>query len=45
MVRLCYSMKGKRYEACLPIKEAIRLNQLLLAAGAAVYWTERLSPP
>jgi|694.fasta_scaffold08051_16 hypothetical protein len=45
MVRLCYSLQGKRYEACLPTREAIRLNRRLLAAGAAVYWTEQLSPP
>ena len=42
MVRLCYSLCGKRYEAIVPIAEAIRLNQRLLAMGAAVYWTEVL---
>ena len=42
MVRLCYSLCGKRYEAIVPIAEAIRLNRKLLAMGAAVYWTEVL---
>lgn len=42
MVRLCYSLKGKRYEQCLPISEAIKLNRHLQSIGAAVYWTERL---
>ena len=42
MVRLCYSLCGKRYEIIVPVAEAIKLNQKLLALGAAVYWTEVL---
>jgi hypothetical protein len=41
MVRLFFSLNGKRQTWVVPFHEARRINRTLLQQGAAVYWSER----
>ena len=41
MIRLLYSLNGKRYEEIVPLPLARLRNKQLLLQGAAVYWSGR----
>jgi hypothetical protein len=41
MVRLWFSMGGRRREIVVPLWEAKWINRKLFREGAAVYWSER----
>lgn len=40
MVRLFFTLNGKRYEETVPFHHARHRNKQLFLAGAAVYWSE-----
>jgi hypothetical protein len=41
MIRLLYSLNGKRYEEIVPFHLARLRNKQLFLQGAAVYWSGR----